>query len=131
MQRCAAPFWGAEAVKRILMILPLILAGGTATAADLWCMPDSICRGERCVVPQSEEESVRLTDADGARPVLRSDGEDVPMRAVRDGATVEWRGHNGAGATETLAWVRADGSFVYQRRLDDVGYKATGRCEVQ
>ncbi len=118
-------------MERIAIILALILAAGPAVAADLWCMPDQICRGGRCMAPQSEETSVRLSGADSSGPVLRSDGEDVPMRAMRDGATVEWQGRNRAGGAESLAWSRSDGSFVYQRHLDGAAYTATGRCEVQ
>lgn len=114
------------------MILALTLAAGpAAAAAELWCMPDRICKADRCVASGNEEASVRLTGADSAAPVLRADGEDVAMRALRDGATVEWQGRNSAGATESLAWRRADGHFVYQRRLDGALYTASGRCEVQ
>lgn len=113
------------------MILALTLAAGPAAAADLWCMPDRTCKADRCSASASEEASVRLTGADSAAPVLRSDGEDVAMRALRDGATVEWQGRNRAGGEESLAWSRGDGSFVYQRRLDGATYTATGRCEVQ
>lgn len=118
-------------MTRFGLITALSLAAGPAAAADLWCMPERLCRDGDCRPTQDEEASVRLRDFDAARPVLRSHAEDVPMRLTHDGATRQWQGRDAAGATQILAWRRQDDAFVYLRRLDGRDWTATGRCEVQ
>lgn len=115
----------------LIAIISLMPMAGRAAAADLWCMPDRLCRDETCKPTRDEESSVRLRDYASARPVLRAAAEDVPMRRVQEGATLGWRGTDGAGATQTLTWRQADGAFAYQRRLGGRAWTATGRCEVQ
>lgn len=116
---------------RVFIIASIVGLAGQAAAADLWCMPDRICRGDACKPTRDEETSVRLQDFEAARPVLRAAAEDMPMLRVQEGATLGWRGADGAGATQTLTWRKADGAFAYQRRLDARVWTATGRCEVQ
>ncbi len=109
----------------------IMLGAGSAQAADLWCMPSEICRGDQCKPTRDEETSVRLRGFDGRAPVLRSGGEDVPMRLVNDGDVRQWQGAAAGGAVEILAWRPATGSYVHVRRIGEREWRATGRCEVQ
>ena len=118
-------------MMRLALIPALCLLAGPVLAADLWCMPDRLCRDGQCRENRGEEASLRLRDIDGRAPMLRSGGEDVPMRATHAGATRQWQGRDGAGATEILAWRPQDGSFVALRRLEGREWTASGRCEVQ
>ncbi|MDR5652926.1 hypothetical protein [Ruixingdingia sedimenti] len=115
----------------LIAIISLMPMAGRAAAADLWCMPDRLCRGDRCAPTRDEETSLRLRDFEGARPVLRSHAEDVPMRPTQQGATASWQGTDAAGAVLALSWRRSDGGFAFLRRFEGRDWTASGRCEVQ
>ena len=117
---------------RPTLILLALLAPGGAMAAQLWCMPDTICRtGGACHATTDTETSVRLNDKDSATPSLRTHAEDVALTRTHNGASVQWQGVSADGADEILAWRPADGSFVYLIRSQGREVRATGRCDIQ
>lgn len=118
-------------MRNLAMTVAMMMAALPVQAADLWCMPDRLCRGEVCKPTQDEETSVRLEGYGTAAPTLRVAAEDVPMQPVQDGALQGWQGRDGAGAVLDLVWRPADAAFTYRRQLDGRDWTAHGRCEVQ
>lgn len=117
-------------MKRLILLSALLPA--PAMAAELWCMPQTICRGAECHSTTDEETSVRFADMDAAETTMRAHAEDVPMARTPGDAAVEWAGVNSGGATEYLIWTRADNAFTYVvTQTDGRIRKATGTCEVQ
>ena len=98
-------------------------------AADLWCMPDTICRNGKCHATTDTESSVRLHDPDGKAPVLRADAEDIPMTKTHNGAVVQWEGVNDFGLRKVLAVQASD--YVYVTRHPVGDDTASGHREVQ
>jgi len=118
-------------MMRNILILLAFLAPGGAAAAELWCMPDTLCRNDVCKPTTDEESSVRLNDLDSATPTLRMNANDIPMTRTAKGDTVQWQGDDPDGGTDVLAWRPSDGAYVLVRKVDGRTFKATGRCEVQ
>ncbi len=117
-------------MKRLFLLAALMPA--PAFAAELWCMPETICRGEECHSTTDEESSVRLADMDAAQTTMRAHAEDVPMTRTDGDAAVEWSGTNSGAAAEVLIWTRADNAFTYTvTHADGTSRKANGYCEVQ
>lgn len=110
------------------LLLPLPLQ-----AAELWCMPDTICDlGGSCQRTTDEESSVRLSDLAAPKASLRSNAEDVAMQRTENNTVLIWRGTNSSKAAEELVVTKADQSFTYTvKGADGTGFKATGQCEVQ
>jgi hypothetical protein len=116
----------------LIVALPVFLSvPHTVHAAELWCMPDTLCDATDCKATKDEEMSVRLADMMAATTSLRSQGEDVPMTRKEMGDVVQWDGVNTFGGRETLAWRQSDMAFTYLVRWDDRKITATGQCEVQ
>lgn len=118
-------------MKHLILLAALLPA--PAMAAELWCMPETICTDETtCSSVTDEELSVRFADLEAAETTLRSHAEDVPMMRHPGTGTVEWMGKNAAGLAEALIWTKADNAFTYTVTLADGAVrKATGYCEVQ
>lgn len=118
-------------MRKILTVLALLLPA-PSFAAELWCMPETICRGDECVSTTDEESSIRFADMDTKTTTLRSHAEDV-MMTRKDGAeAVEWSGVNAAGLAEYVVWTRADNAYTYTvTGSDGAVRKAVGYCEVQ
>jgi len=102
-------------------------------AAELWCMPSTICRADgSCHPTDDQESSIRLQDMDAATSSLRSNAQDVAMTRRQTGEFVEWRGVNQSGDAEYLLWRRADMVYNHTIALRDGGtFKAVGHCEIQ
>ena len=114
------------------LILLAALMPLPAAAAELWCMPETLCRGEDCQSTTDEETSVRLADMEAPATTMRAHAEDVPMARKEAGDLVEWTGTNSGGATEVLIWTRADNAFTHTvTQADGASRKAHGYCEVQ
>ena len=121
-------------MNRLILLAALLPA--PAMAAELWCMPETICRGEECHSTTDEETSVRFADMNAGETTMRAHAEDVPMTRANgdsDGdTTVEWSGTNSGGVAEYLIWTRADNAFTYVvTHADGKTRKANGYCEVQ
>ncbi len=116
---------------RLFVILTLFAS--PATASELWCMPDTMCRDETCRATTDEESSIRLHDAGTATPTLRSSAEDIPLRRTHEGDVIQWEGVNEHGGAELLAVRTANGAFVYRVKPmnDTVVFTRRGTCEVQ
>ena len=119
-------------------MLAVLVPGATLTpaaavAAELWCMPQSICRADgSCHATTDEETSLRLADIDADATTLRAHAETVAMtRSTADGA-VAWSGTNAAGDAEAVIWTKADRAFTYtQTQKSGAVWKSVGTCEVQ
>lgn len=117
-------------MKHLILLAGLLPA--PAMAAELWCMPETICRGDDCVSTTDEESSIRFADLDAAETTLRSDAEDIAMTRKDGAEAVEWVGTNALGAAEFVIWTRADNAFTYTvTQTDGAIRKAVGYCEVQ
>ena len=115
-----------------ILILTAVLLPAPAMAYDLWCMPDKICYGTKCKANTDEEVSVRITDADGAKPIMRAFAEDVPMVQTVDSDSVGFTGSNEFQITMILDLNAADMTYTLTSRQlanDDTTY--SGLCEVQ
>ena len=115
------------------LLLSAALLPAPAFAAELWCMPETICSdATTCVSTTDKELSIRFADMDAADTTLRAHDEDVPMMRHPGTGTVEWMGKNAAGLAENVIWTEADGAFTYTvTQADGAVRKATGYCEVQ
>jgi hypothetical protein len=116
---------------RTVLLFAALTAPGISKAAELWCMPDTLCNATGCKPTTNEEVSVRLQDLQASTTTLRTHAEDVAMERTRDGDVVQWQGVNANGAAEYLAWRQSDMEFTYLIRSDGREYSATGLCEVQ
>jgi len=116
---------------RTVLFIAALAAPATAQAAELWCMPDTLCNATGCKPTTNEEVSVRLKDVKASSTTLRTHAEDVPMSRSRDGDVVQWQGVNATGGAEFLAWRQSDMEFTYLIRSEGREYSATGLCEVQ
>lgn len=117
-------------MKHLILLAGLMPA--PALAAELWCMPQTICRGDDCQATTDEESSIRFVDMDAGETALRSHAEDVPMARTDGGETVTWAGTNSGGVAEQVIWTRADNAFTYTvTHADGSTRTATGFCEVQ
>ena len=117
-------------MKHVFLLATLLPA--PAMAAELWCMPETICRGGECHSTTDEETSVRFADMEAAQTTMRAHAEDVPMTRASGDTAVEWSGINSGGAAEYLIWTRADNAFTYLiSQTDGRIRKANGTCEVQ
>lgn len=116
---------------RNALITLVLLMPANAIAAELWCMPDTLCREAVCKPIADEESSVRLNDLASATPILRMDAKDIAMTRTIDGDTVQWQGDDPDGGIDILAWRRADNAYVLVRKVDGRTFKASGTCEVQ
>ena len=114
-----------------ILILIAVLLPAPAMAYDVWCMPDKICYGTKGKANTDEEVSVRITDADGAKPIMRAFAEDVPMVQTADSNSVRFIGSNEFQITMILDLNPADMTYTMASRLlakDDITY--AGLCEV-
>jgi hypothetical protein len=117
-------------LRTVLFIVALVIPP-TAHAAELWCMPDTLCNPTGCKPTTNEEVSVRLKDVKARSTTLRTHAEDVAMSRTRVGDVVQWQGMNESGGAEYLAWRQSDMEFTYLVRSEGREYSATGLCEVQ
>ena len=102
-------------------------------AAELWCMPDTLCRPDgTCKSTTDEESSIRLANMKTKNTTMRAHSETIPMKRTKAGTAVEWRGTNENGAAEYVIWSTTTNAFTYTEanQNGDV-WKATGTCEVQ
>jgi hypothetical protein len=122
----------ATLLERALILAALLLPL-PASAAELWCMPDTICNSAgKCHRTTDEETSIRLNDLAAPKASLRSNAEDVPMHRTENSTVLVWRGTNSWKASEELVVTKAGGSFTYTvKGKQGTGFKATGQCEVQ
>jgi hypothetical protein len=118
-------------MKHLILLAALLPA--PAFAAELWCMPETICSDETtCVSTTDEELSIRVADMDADTTTLRAHAEDIAMMRHPGDGSVEWMGSNAAGLAEYVVWTEADRAFTYTLTLADGAMrKATGYCEVQ
>lgn len=120
---------------RKILILIAVLLPARAMAYEVWCMPDKICYGTKCKTNTDEEVSVRITDPDGPKPMMRAFAEDVPMVQTLEGDDVQFvrfTGSNEFQITMILDLNPDDMTYVMTSKLlgnDDTTY--TGLCEVQ
>ena len=118
---------------RLALILTAVLLPAPAVAAELWCMPHTVCRWDgTCHATTDEESSVRLHDLDGATSTFRSHAETMVMTRKDGDGVVEWTGTDASGRGEYLIWTLADMSFTYT--ITEPGgavFKDIGVCEVQ
>jgi len=115
-----------------ILTLIAVLMPAPAIAAELWCMPDRICHGTKCKANTDEEVSVRITDPDGPKPMMRAFAEDVPMVQSTEGDLVRFNGTNEFQVNMILDLNPADMTYIMTSRLlgnEDSTY--TGTCEVQ
>jgi hypothetical protein len=119
-------------MRKILTVLALLLPV-PSFAAELWCMPETICRGDGiCNSTTDEESSLRLHNLKAKKTTMRSHTETVPMTRKKAGDAVEWRGKNERGDTEYVIWSKATNAFTYTISAPDGAvWKSTGYCEVQ
>ena len=117
---------------RALIVIAALIPG-PALAAELWCMPHTLCRWDgTCRATDDEESSVRLHDMQAATSSLRTHAEDVLMTRKPGDGVVEWTGTNTVGNAERLVWTRADMTYTYvQTEPGGDTFSATGLCEVQ
>ena len=117
--------------KTFLLIAGLMPA--PAMAAELWCMPETICRWDgSCTSTTDEETSLRLADVDAQATTLRVHAETIPMLPQKGDGVVEWAGTNVGGGAEYVIWTTADNAFTYtETQTSGDVWKATGYCEVQ
>jgi hypothetical protein len=117
---------------RVLMMM-VAFAAGPAQAYELWCMPTEVCHGKACEPNSDEERSVRITDPDGPKAMMRAFAEDVPMtQTTEDNDIFRWTGTNQYGISMILDLDATDMSYTMTASLsgnDDSLY--TGTCEVQ
>jgi hypothetical protein len=117
--------------KTILLIAALLPA--PALAAELWCMPESLCKPDgKCRSTTDEESSLRLHDLTKKKTTMRSHAETIPMKRTESGTAVEWRGRNERGGKEYVIWSSTAKSFTYTvTDKDGAIWKSVGFCEVQ
>ena len=116
---------------RTMLLFVALATAGSGQAAELWCMPDTLCNATGCDSTTDEEMSVRLKDLAEQTTTLRTHAEDVVMSRTKEGDVVQWEGKNEYGGKEFLAWRPSDGAFTYLIRWDEGESTATGLCEVQ
>ena len=116
---------------RTTLLFIALATAGSGHAAELWCMPDTLCSANGCGSTADEEMSVRLKDLAEQTTTLRTHAEDVVMSRTRDGDVVQWQGVNASGGAEYLEWRQSDMEFTYLIRTEGREYTATGLCEVQ
>ena len=116
-----------------MFILIAALAASPAGAAELWCMPDTLCNASgECRATTNEETSLRIANLSRKRTTMRSHTETSPMKRTKAGTAVEWRGTNESGATEYVIWSTTTNTFTYtQANQNGDVWKSTGTCEVQ
>lgn len=110
-----------------------VLAPAPVLAAELWCMPETICNVDMdCHSTTDEESSVRLNDLNAVSASLRTHAEDVSVQRNEADGVVQWLGTNSNGNQELLVWTMADNAFTYKISFSDGQvWKANGYCEVQ
>ncbi len=113
------------------MLVALLPAPGFA--AELWCMPDTICRPNgKCHATTDEESSLRLQDMVTKKTTMRSHAETIAMTRKKSGTAVEWRGTSASGDREYVIWSKVTNAFTYSIADPDGSvWKSTGVCEVQ
>lgn len=118
---------------RKILVLTAALLPAPAMAAELWCMPDTICRANgKCHATTDEESSLRVQDMKAKKTTMRSHAETVSMLRQKAGSAVEWRGTNERGGREYVIWSKTTNAFTYTiSGSDGAVWKSTGVCEVQ
>jgi hypothetical protein len=116
-----------------IFILAVLLLPAPVYGAELWCMPDTVCRTNgNCYANTDEESSLRIHDMKAAKTTMRSHAETIAMVRTKAGTAVEWRGTNENGGIEYVIWSKKTGAFTYTvAQPDGALRKATGTCEVQ
>lgn len=118
---------------RQIVILMATLLPLPAVAAELWCMPHTICRPDgSCRATADEESSIRLKDLQAERSTMRANVEDILLTRKTGGTVVEWEGTDGMGRAVDLIWTVADMGYTYT--ITEEGgalFKDIGVCEVQ
>ncbi len=125
-------------MRRILTFLAVLvpasaLTAAPALAAELWCMPQTICRADgSCHATTDEETSLRLADMEADATTMRAHAETVAMTRSTAAGAVAWSGTNAQGDAEVVIWTKADTAFTYTQtqKSGDV-WKSVGTCEVQ
>lgn len=119
-------------MRRILIVMAALMPL-PAVAAELWCMPHTLCRPDgSCQATTDEESSIRLQDLQAERSPLRADAEDIVLTRKTGGTVVEWAGTDGMGRAVDLIWTVADMGYTYT--ITEQGgavFKDIGVCEVQ
>ena len=118
---------------RKILTLIAALTPAPAMAAELWCMPETICRADgRCKSTTDEETSLRLANLAAKKTTMRSHVETIAMQRQKAGTAVEWRGTNERGGMEYVIWSKTTDAFTYTiSDTDGSVWKSTGYCEVQ
>ncbi len=116
-----------------ILILTAALLPSPALAAELWCMPQTLCRADgSCRATTDAENSIRLADLQAQASTLRADAENIMLTRKTGGTVVEWGGTDGMGRAVQLIWTVSDMSYTYT--ITETGgavFKDIGVCEVQ
>ena len=102
-------------------------------AAELWCMPETLCRPDgTCKSTTDAETSLRIADLTGKETTMRAHAETISIKQTKAGSAVEWRGSNERSGKEYMIWSTTTNAFTYTV-MDQTGdvWKSTGLCEVQ
>ena len=115
------------------MILIAALLPSPALAAELWCMPDTLCGPlGKCKATTDEETSLRIENLKAPKTTMRAHAETILMTRTKAGTAVEWRGTSENGGTEYVIWSKTTNAFTYtQMHQNGDIRKASGTCEVQ
>jgi hypothetical protein len=119
-------------MRHIVIVIATLLPF-PGIAAELWCMPDTLCRPDgSCRATTDEESSIRLADLQAESSTLRADAEDIVLTRLTGGTVVEWAGTDGFGRAISLIWTVDDMGYTYS--ITESGgavFKDSGVCEVQ
>ncbi|GLS87797.1 hypothetical protein GCM10010873_27710 [Cypionkella aquatica] len=118
---------------RMILTLIAALLPAPAMAAELWCMPDTLCNAKgKCHATTDEESSIRLHNLAAKKTTMRSHAETIPMKRQKAGSALEWRGTNESGGREYVIWSKTSNAFTYTvSATDGAVWKSSGVCEVQ
>ena len=119
-------------MHRILTLMAALLPM-PAMAAELWCMPDTLCRADgSCRATTDEESSIRLADLQAESSTLRADAQDIALTRLTGGTVIEWAGTDDMGRAVSLIWTVEGMAYTYTITETGGGvFKDSGVCEVQ
>ena len=113
----------------LMAVLPL-----PACAADLVCVPDTVCIDADCQKGHDDKAEVQLRNWTSAKPVLHSAYGNVPTTGRKGTDLLQWSGRNTDNQIETLSLRPSDMHFTYVIALEpgSVVEKLTskGHCAV-
>ena len=118
---------------RKILVAAALLFPTSLLGAELWCMPDAVCRSNgKCSANSDEESSLRIHHMRAAMSTMRSHVETIKMARSKAGTSVEWTGTNEFGGQEFIIWDKSTNAFTYTiTNADGTQWKSTGVCEVQ